>query len=192
MLIRILTLLERMAERAYSIPLRFALKHIGRDVILKRGIKINHPEYVSFGDGVVINEFCWISILPINRQKNDADITLMPSLNVGNNSYIGRFATFSCMNAISIGNDVMISDRVFIGDGNHGYTNRDLPIKDQYMVSQGPVSIGDGTWLGMNVSVLPNVRIGKGCVIGAHSVVTHDVPDFHVAVGAPARIVKSI
>jgi len=59
------------------------------------------------------------------------------------------------------------------------------------MNSTGPVSIGDGSWLGINVSVLPNVRIGKGCVIGAHSVVTENIPDYHIAVGIPARVIKA-
>ena len=52
------------------------------------------------------------------------------------------------------------------------------------------VTIGDGTWIGINACVMGNVRIGKNCVIGANSVVTGDVPDYAVAVGSPARIVK--
>ena len=49
------------------------------------------------------------------------------------------------------------------------------------------VVIGDGTWIGIGVSILPNVRIGKNCIIGANAVVTHDVPDYHVAIGVPAK-----
>jgi len=191
MLLKIQNRLRQFIERLSSIPLRFAMKQIGRGVILKRGIQISHPECVALGDNVVINEFCWISVLPWNRQKSSADIPLSPKFTIGDDSYIGRFTTFSCMNEITIGKAVMISDRVYIGDGNHGYADRDLPIKDQYMNSTGPVSIGDGSWLGINVSVLPNVRIGKGCVIGAHSVVTENIPDYHIAVGIPARVIKA-
>ena len=60
------------------------------------------------------------------------------------------------------------------------------------MFSPGPVSIGDGSWLGIKVAVMPNVSIGKGCVIGANSVVTRDVPDYHIAAGAPARVIKAV
>lgn len=127
-------------------------------------------------------------MLPVNRQKGAPDIVLMPHLSVGANTYIGRFVTFSCMNEVRIGSNVMIADRVYIGDNLHGYSDRQIPIKDQYMFSPGPVTIGDDSWLGINVSVMPNVKIGKHCVIGANSVVTHDVPDYHVAAGVPAKI----
>ncbi len=53
-----------------------------------------------------------------------------------------------------------------------------------------PVSIGDRSWLGQNVCVLPGASIGEHCVIGANSVVTSPIPDFSVAVGAPARVIK--
>ena len=57
---------------------------------------------------------------------------------------------------------------------------------------KGPVRIGDGTWIGTNVSIMPNVTIGRNCVIGANSVVTSDIPDFNVAAGAPARILRAV
>lgn len=191
-LIRLLNRVELWVDRLRSLPVRCAMKHCGRGVLLKSGFRINHPECVSIGDNVFIGEFCWISLLPVNYQKNAPDVVLSPNVAIGNNCYIGRFATFACMNDIRIGNDVMISDRVFIGDCYHGYANRELPIKDQYMFSPGPISIGDGTWLGINVAVLPNVKIGRQCVIGANSVVTGDIPDYHIAAGAPARLIRRV
>lgn len=183
---------ELWADWLRSLPLRWAMSRAGHSIVLKRGLKINHPERVSIGNNVFIGDYCWISFLTINSEKGGEDVALSPTFAVGDNCYIGRFATFACMNNIHIGNDVMIADRVFIGDCYHGYARRDLPIKDQYMFSPGPVSIGDGSWLGINVSVMPNVKIGKGCVIGANSVVTRDVPDYHVAAGVPARLIKTI
>jgi len=175
-------------DRLRALPVRWALRGSGRGLVLRRGLRINHPECVSLGDGVHIGEFCWISMLPVNRQTDAPDVALAPHLSVGANTYIGRMATFACMNEVRIGSDVMIADRVFIGDCLHGYSDRRLPIKDQYMFSPGPVSIGDNSWLGVNVSVMPNVKIGRHCVIGANSVVTRDVPDYSVAAGVPAKI----
>ena len=91
------------------------------------------------------------------------------------------------MNQILIGDNVLISDRVFIADSLHGYRDIAVPIRHQALYSPGPVEIGDGTWIGIGVSILPNVRIGKNCIIGANAVVTHDVPDYHVAIGVPAK-----
>lgn len=55
-----------------------------------------------------------------------------------------------------------------------------------------PVTIGDDCWIGGNTTIMPGVTIGKGCTIGAGSVVTRDIPDFSVAIGSPARVVKTV
>ena len=56
----------------------------------------------------------------------------------------------------------------------------------------GGVSIGDDTWIGTNVVIAGTVEIGKHCVIGANSVVTHDIPDYSVVAGCPAKVIKQI
>lgn len=168
------------------------LAYAGRRISLGPGFRVNHPEFVHIGNDVEINDHCWISVLPINSERGAISLECQPSVRIGDRVYIGRFATIACMNGVEIGNDVLISDRAFIGDCNHGSVRTDLPIKDQYLVSPGKVVIADGAWLGIGVSVLPNVRIGRSSVIGANSVVCEDVPDFHVAAGVPARIVRRI
>jgi acetyltransferase-like isoleucine patch superfamily enzyme len=175
-----------------SLPYRRALGRIGSRVVLSRGFSVNHPDCVFIDDDVFINEHCWMSLLKTNAQRGSADVPLSPVLRVGSNSYIGRFVTFACMNEVTIGKDVMIADRVFIGDCHHGFVNRELPIKDQYLFSPGPVRIGDGSWIGVNAAIMPNVSIGRNCVIGANSVVTADVSDFHIAAGSPARILRQV
>jgi lipopolysaccharide O-acetyltransferase len=54
----------------------------------------------------------------------------------------------------------------------------------------GPITIGEGCWIGQNVIVLPDVNIGDKCVIGANSVVTKDIPSYSIAVGMPAKVIK--
>lgn len=56
------------------------------------------------------------------------------------------------------------------------------------LYSKGPVVLGDNVWIGQNVSVMPDVVIGEGCIIGANSVVTHDIPAFSIAAGCPAKL----
>ena len=60
---------------------------------------------------------------------------------------------------------------------------------EQPIIQNGTVEIGERSWLGENVCVLGAI-IGKHCVIGANSVVTHDIPDYSVAVGAPAKVIR--
>lgn len=72
---------------------------------------------------------------------------------------------------------------------NHGYERLDVPIAAQNQ-PESPIRIGDGTWLGHHVVVLPGVTIGRHVVVGAGSVVTEDLPDYCVAVGSPARVIR--
>ncbi len=90
---------------------------------------------------------------------------------------------------ISIGYGVGIGAGSALYSYNHGIASGQ-DIFEQALQSKGPIKIGDGAWLGTRVIVLSGVTIGKGAVIGAGSVVTHDIPDRAIAVGTPARVVK--
>ena len=82
---------------------------------------------------------------------------------------------------------------MYITDCDHEYRNIKIPVIDQGIVQRGQkVSIGEGSYIGINTVIVGNVKIGKHCVIGANSVVTKDVPDYCVAVGSPARVIKTI
>jgi acetyltransferase-like isoleucine patch superfamily enzyme len=85
---------------------------------------------------------------------------------------------------------VLIADDVYISDFDHCFSDRDRPIKDQGIV-KSRVRVGNDVWLGTKVTVMRGVTIGHGAVVGANAVVTHDVPDYGVAVGAPARVIRT-
>jgi len=91
---------------------------------------------------------------------------------------------------VTIGRDVLFSNNVFVCDHVHAFADLDRPVMGQGMGEALPVAIGDGTWLGINVAVMPGVRIGRHCVIGANAVVTDDLPDGAVAAGVPARVLR--
>ena len=67
-----------------------------------------------------------------------------------------------------------------------------LPFTERPLYSKEPVVIGNNVWLGNNVCVMPDVTIGDGAIIGANSVVTHDISAYAVAVGIPAKIIKQL
>lgn len=106
------------------------------------------------------------------------------------------FSRIAATKYVEIGNNVLTGPNVFIADFNHEYRNPDLPISVQGNFSR-PVKIrgegvfiGDDSWIGTHVVISGNIHIGKHCVIGANSVVTHDIPDYCVAVGSPCKIIK--
>ena len=99
----------------------------------------------------------------------------------------------SIANSLDIGEKVLLSPNVYITDCNHEYRDINVPVIDQGIVQKGQkVSIGGGSYIGINAVIVGNIRIGSHCVVGANSVVTKDVPDYCVAVGSPARVIKDI
>ena len=113
-------------------------------------------------------------------------------LDIGNNVEIGNHSTIAAHHGIIIEDDVLTGPHVFIADYNHAYRNVGLPIwkQGEYAPTNSKVIIGKGSWLGTNVVIVGNVHIGKHCVIGANSVVTKDIPDYSVAAGIPAKVIK--
>jgi len=122
---------------------------------------------------------------------------------VGKDCYLGEQTRIWSMNSITIGDRVLISHSINIHDHNaHSLSARDRHAhlkaiiakghpKDLENVASEPVVIEDDAWIGFNATILKGVRIGKGAVVGACSVVTKDVPPYSVVVGNPSRVVGS-
>lgn len=90
-----------------------------------------------------------------------------------------------------IGNYVMMGEDVTIITRNHRYDMLDTPMMYQGFEEERPVIIGDDVWIGDRVTILPGVQIGRGSIIAAGAVVTHDVPEYSIVGGVPAKIIKS-
>jgi galactoside O-acetyltransferase len=90
---------------------------------------------------------------------------------------------------IAIGNRVSIAPRVTLVTSSHPNNSR---IRGFAPVSQGPITIEDDVWLGAGCVILPGVRIGRGAVVGANSVVSRDVLPLHVVAGQPAHTVREL
>ena len=112
-----------------------------------------------------------------------------PVVKIGDRCLIGRNSGIVGHLSIEIGDDVWTGHNVYITDQNHGYEDVSKPISQQTQPELA-VSIGDGSWLGFGVVVLPGSRIGKHVAIGANSVVNGTIPDYCVAVGAPAKVIR--
>ena len=152
--------------------------------------------------GVDLRKYCWLRNIEISRNWQDVilhgcaldrGVVLLCSgaarrskIEIGEGTYINRYTILDAHQRIGIGREVMIGPHCFITDGNHGM-DAGSSVKSQAMTTS-PVEIEDGVWIGAHVTILPGVRIGRGAVIGAGSVVTHDIPVNAIAVGSPATV----
>jgi acetyltransferase-like isoleucine patch superfamily enzyme len=92
--------------------------------------------------------------------------------------------------SVNIGDNVLIAKNVFICDYLHGISNGEKPYRFQNFEKIAPIEIGEGSWIGQNVVILPGVKIGRQVVVGANAVVSKDLPDYTMAVGVPAKVIK--
>ncbi|MTJ10180.1 MULTISPECIES: DapH/DapD/GlmU-related protein [unclassified Anabaena] len=111
-------------------------------------------------------------------------------IHIGENTFIAPNVCIAGPGDIHIGKHCMIASHSGLYANNHIFSNPLLPIKDQGITRQG-ITIEDDCWLGHGVTVLDGVTIGKGSVIGAGAVVNRDIPPYSIAVGIPAKVIKS-
>jgi acetyltransferase-like isoleucine patch superfamily enzyme len=146
---------------------------------------IFNEQYIQIGSGTMIGPQVTLSAGMVPGQQ----CVTNPVVRIGDRCLIGKGSGIVGHLAIDIGNDVWTGHHVYITDQNHGFEDLELPISRQSMPER-PVSIGDGSWLGYGTVVLPGSTIGRQVVVGANSVVTGELPDYSVAVGAPARVIR--
>lgn len=109
-------------------------------------------------------------------------------VSIGDNSGIGNRAFLQ--GAVYIGKNVMMAEDVKIFTVNHATSRIDIPMCEQKSQVQRPVTIGNDVWIGSNVLILPGSTIGNGVILGAGCVVRGAIPDYAVAIGNPAQIIK--
>lgn len=114
--------------------------------------------------------------------------TFSRKISIDDNSGVGRNSFIQ--GEVHIGKNVMMGPDCHIWTYNHETINVDIPMCNQGIKEECPVYIGDDVWIGDRVTILPGVRIGNGTVIGAGAVVARDIPDYAIAVGVPAKVVK--
>lgn len=110
------------------------------------------------------------------------------SVSIGDNSGIG--IRCQIYGPLTMGDHVMMGPDCDIHGTNHKFDRLDIPMDQQGFGETRGVVVGDDVWIGSRVTIMPGVKIGSGCIIGACSVVTKDIPDYGVAVGNPAVVKK--
>lgn len=146
---------------------------------------IFNEQYIQIGSNTMIGSHVALSAGMVPGQQ----CLTNPVVRIGDRCLIGRGSGIVGHLAIDIGNDVWTGHHVYITDQNHGYEIVDLPISMQTQVEK-PVVVGEGSWIGAGSVILPGAHIGKHVAIGANSVVNGNIPDYSVAVGSPAKVIK--
>jgi acetyltransferase-like isoleucine patch superfamily enzyme len=155
--------------------------------------RIHIGDDVWLGPGCLL---CPVSVFPsLPFWPRDREPTFVqrfePRIVIGNRVVATARLTLGAHEEIVIEDDVMFADNVHMTDGLHGFENAEEPYKYQAMFRIAPIVIKRGCWIGQNVVVMPGVTIGELSIIGANSVVIGNIPPRSIAVGAPARVIKT-
>lgn len=157
--------------------------------LIKFPIDIRNKQNMCWGKGFSTGKYCRIEAFP----ENSRDIVLK----FGKNFRVNDYFHITARTSVIIGDNVLIASRVFITDVLHGSYSGDsfddspFVFPNDRKLSSKPVLIGSNCWIGEGVAILPGVSIGDGSIVGANSVVTKNIPDYSIAVGNPAKIIKS-
>ena len=148
-------------------------------IINKKREKTLHRRLKYCGQNIRLDKTCHI-IVPEN-------------MSIGHNTSISSYTTIYATFGVSIGDNCLISSNCGISSYNHilNSYNRHKQVDEDFKYSK-PVHIGNNVWVGMNVCILPGVKIGDNSIIGSGSVVTKDVPSNEIWVGNPAKFIKRI
>lgn len=169
------------------------LKSAGDGVQIGRGVTFRHPGKISIGEGTAIDDGCVLDARGIDDDSfsigRDVIIargtavtskTAQGSVEIGNDSTIGKNCILSSSGGIQIGNWVGVGGGCYLGGGRYRTDRTDVPMMKQELYTEGPVVIGDDCWIGAGAHILDGVTVGRGSIIGAGAIVREDVPEYTV------------
>ncbi|MGB5309068.1 MAG: acyltransferase [Arenicellales bacterium] len=177
---------------------RRLFSRVGHGVQWGSNITIRHPYKICIGDNTAIDNDCMLCARGSDtdgfRIANDVIISRgsfiqskTGNIDIGAYCSIGVQCYIGAANDIKIGNHVLIAGQCYIGGGRYPIDRYDIPMKEQGSYSNGPIEIGDDVWICSGVKILDSIKIGKGAVIGAGAVVTHNVKPYSIVGGVPAK-----
>lgn len=172
------------AVRARLFRLLFARRFaaFGRKTLVVAPIAIEGASRIHLGESVYVAAQTCLAAQPHGGGEDCR-------LEIGDGCRIGRFNHIYATRRVVLGPSVLTANGVYISDNAHAFRDIARPVVDQPIEQLQDVEIGEGSWLGHNACII-GVTIGRGCVVGANAVVTRNLPDYSVAVGAPARIIR--
>lgn len=162
-----------------------AIAKIGQRSRISRPWSILGARYIAVGNFTRIHRNA-----QIHAYRKLGFQEFSPQVTIGDQVYIGHHVVIACINGVTIKDQCVLSDHVYISDSSHGLNPLKGPIMGQAWESRGPIEIGFSTFVGYRAVIMPGVVLGKHCVVGAGAVVTRSFPDYSMVGGSPARLLK--
>ncbi len=170
---------------------------------IEAGVRIAYASNVRLGKGVYLDQGVYLHALPGGITIGDDTFIMhhtmlhvfnfrnLPraAITIGKNCFLGEFNVIRGQGGVHIGDGVYTGPMVQIVAVNHVYDDPNRSIREQGITAQG-ITIEDDVWIGAGAAVLDGVTIGRGSVIGAGSIVAHDIPPYSIAVGTPAKPIR--
>jgi acetyltransferase-like isoleucine patch superfamily enzyme len=176
---------QRVRAKIFSLLIGRGFAEFGAGSILENPVKLRNPHRIAIGSQTFIGPGSWFEV---GTKPGDGSV----AITIGSRCSIAGSCVMTAAREIVLEDEVLFARNVYVSDHRHRYDQVGTAVLAQGIDDVRPVRIRRGAWLGTNVVVCPGVTIGEGAVIGANAVVTRDIPDFSVAAGAPARVIKSI
>jgi len=176
------------------------LGRVGRNVVFGANLTIRHPHKIHIADNVVIDDQCCL----------DAKGSDNRGIVIGDGVFVGRNTILSCKNGdieiddhanigfnceifsasrVRVGKSILMAAYTYLVGGDHLYDRVDIPVLEQGRTARG-IDVDDNVWLGTHVVVTDGSRIGRDAIIGAGAVVVGEIPEFAIATGIPAKVVR--
>ena len=172
---------------------------------IEPNVRLRHAGNIRLGAGVYLDQGVYLHACPLGIERGDESCVMhnaelhvfnfrdLPHayIKVGRGSFIGESVVIRGQGGVTIGDQVLIGPLAKILAVNHNFGDVTRPVMDQGISARG-IAIEDGAWIGSGAAVLDGVRVGRGAVVGANAVVTEDLPPHSLAVGVPARVIRTL
>ena len=176
------------------------LGRVGRNVVFGVNVTLRHPHKIQIGDNVVIDDQCCLDAKGIDNR----------GIVIGEGVFVGRNTILSCKNGdiliddranigfnceifsasrVRVGKSILMAAYTYLVGGDHLYDRIDLPVLEQGRTARG-IDVDDNVWLGAHVVVTDGSRVGRDAIIGAGAVVVGEIPEFAIAAGIPAKVIR--
>lgn len=177
------------------------LGRVGRGVIFGRNVVLRYPHKIFLGNNVVIDDNCLIDAkgrdnhgivigdnVFVGRNTillcTDGDIYIEDNVSIGFNSEV------MSANYVKLGKNVLISSYCFLNAATHDFERTDIAVSEQASIAR-KIVLEENVWLAAHVTILDGITIGKDTIVGAGAVVNKDLPPLSIAVGMPAKVIRS-